>query len=360
MTPRRHTGNTWQRSIRFTTCAGKWRWRLLAFVALSVLYQANPAWCKSNELRMWITKPDRGLEAALRVWEQKNPGWRVITSIYVDGKNAQQLMTAIVGGDPPDIIQQDRFTVGEWASRGAFLPLDDHIQAAIDDEEDSGLRAVRKEDFYPACWAEASYNGKIYAIPYSNDNRALFYNEDLLRKAGYVDDQGKVIPPRNWDELKRYCLHLTTRGDDGRLLTVGFAPNYGNSWLYMYGWLNGGRFMSKDGHTAMLDSPEIVEALQYMSDLYALVGGVEDVDRLVGAASGAEFDPFATGKVAMKIDGVWILNTLAEYHPHMRFGVAPPPAPEGKASVSWSGGFSYVIPKNVYEKIGVVPNEPRP
>jgi multiple sugar transport system permease protein len=35
--------------------------------------------------------------------------------------NPQKLMTSIVGGVPPDVIAQDRFTVGDWASRDTFL-----------------------------------------------------------------------------------------------------------------------------------------------------------------------------------------------------------------------------------------------
>lgn len=318
---------------------------VIALIACWVCGFGTASRAETQELRIWVKNPDRGIAAALRAWEQQNPGWRVVTSLYIDGKNTQQLMTAIAGGDPPDIIQQDRFTVGEWASRGAFLSLDEHLQRSVQQEAATGEQAVRQDHFYQSCWAEAAYEGKTYAIPFSSDNRALYYNEDLLRKAGYVDARGAVVPPRNWTELREYTKRLTTYDDDGRLATLGFAPNYGNSWLYMYGWLNGGQFMSDDGRTVRLDSIEIVEALQYMVDLYDLVGGIEEVDRLVGAVSGIEFDPFATGKVAMKIDGVWVLNALAEYHPHMRFGVAPPPAPEGKASVSWSGGYSYVIPK---------------
>ena len=321
------------------------RWTVVAAFALIACNFGTASWAEPQELRVWIKNPDRGLEAALRVWEQQNPGWKAVTSIYVDGKNTQQLMTAIAGGDPPDVIQQDRFTVGEWASRGAFLALDDYIARSLENEPRTGKQAVRESDFYASCWSEARYEGRTYAVPYSADNRALFYNEDLLRRAGYVNDQGQVVPPRNWEELREYTERLTEKDAEGRLVTLGFAPNYGNSWLYMYGWLNGGRFMSPDGRTVLLDSIEIVEALEFMVELYDLVGGIEEVDRIVGAATGVEFDPFATGKVAMKIDGVWVLNMLAEYHPHLRFGVAPPPPNEGHDSVSWSGGYSYVIPK---------------
>ncbi|HMO27108.1 MAG TPA: ABC transporter substrate-binding protein, partial [Tepidisphaeraceae bacterium] len=292
-----------------------------------------------RELRFWINTRDRGIEAALRAFERQNPGVRIVVSLYRDGRESQKLMTAIAGGDPPDVVIQDRFTVGEWASRGAFLALDDLIAATGQTD-----RPLDPDDFYHTCLAEAMYDGRIYAIPYNTDVRALYYNESLLRKAGLVDADGNVVPPRDWDELREYAIKLTERDATGRLVTLGFAPNWGNSWLYLYGWLNGGRFMSDDGRTVLLNEPAIVEALAYMDGLYRAVGGVQAVDAFIGSASGAEFDPFVTGRVAMVINGDWYTNVITQYHPSLPFRVAAPPAPRGRTSVTWSGGFSYVIP----------------
>lgn len=298
-----------------------------------------PGGAPDRELRFWIHTRDRGIEAALRAFERRNPGVRIVVSLYRDGRESQKLMTAIAGGDPPDVVVQDRFTVGEWASRSAFLPLDELIARTQQSD-----RPLNPADFYHTCMAEAMYEGRIYAIPHTTDVRALYYNEALLRKAGFVDAEGNVVPPRDWDELREYAIKLTERDATGRLVTLGFAPNWGNSWLYLYGWLNGGRFMSDDGRTVLLNEPAIVEALAYMDSLYRAVGGVQAVDAFIGSTSGQEFDPFATGRVAMVINGDWYTNLITQYHPNLPFRVAPPPAPRGKASVTWSGGFSYVVP----------------
>ena len=44
-------------------------------------------------------------------------------------------MCSIAGGDPPDLIWFDRFAVGEWAARDAFLPLDDLIRQIAENQE---------------------------------------------------------------------------------------------------------------------------------------------------------------------------------------------------------------------------------
>ena len=82
--------------------------------------------------------------------------------------NPQKLMTAIVGGVPPDLVQQDRFTIGDWASRDAFRPLDDLLQA---DARSHDPLAIREKDYVPATWTETVYQGHVYAIPNDTDDR---------------------------------------------------------------------------------------------------------------------------------------------------------------------------------------------
>jgi ABC-type sugar transport system permease subunit/ABC-type glycerol-3-phosphate transport system substrate-binding protein len=382
--------------------------RFLFFAALLIASAASLA---AEELIVWGTPNDRGLKAALRQFEVEHPGWEVVTSAGASGgMDPQKLMCGIAGGSPPDMLQQDRFSVGEWAVREAFLPLDDYVRSSAEEEawaadlrdalqrEDRAaagtalkqlhqrlnqrgpsqqlsiaqqlrdelangerrvlmaqaeelsilVQGVHPEKFFDACWQEASFGQgderRVYAVPNSTDDRALYYNEDLLERAGLVDAQGKAKPPQNWRELKEYAVRLTEFDADGNMTRLGFAPNYGNSWLYIYGWLNGGRFMSEDGRTCTLAEPRIVEALAFMVEIYDALGGVEKVDAFQSAFQTGEFDPFFMGKVAMKIDGNWTLNNIADYAPNLRFGAVPAPAPQGKEPVTWSGGFSWAIP----------------
>ena len=173
----------------------------------------------------------------------------------------QRLLCSITGGDPPDVVFFDRFAVGEWAARGAFMSLQEFYEEDLRERPDDPS-TLREEDFYRPCWLEACYEGKLYAVPTRTDSRALFYNKDLLEKysdeliaAGCVDpeDPTRVGPPRTWQQLKDATRIMTERDASGKLVSVGFVPNYGNSWLYIYGWLNGGEFMSEDGRTCTLN-----------------------------------------------------------------------------------------------------------
>lgn len=264
----------------------------------------------------------------------------------------QRLLCAIAGGDPPDVVWFDRFAVSEWASRNAFMPLDEFLAEDLRERPDDPF-TLRPKTFYTPCWQESFYQGKLYGIPADTDNRALYYNKDLLDRyareliaAGCTDpsDPSKVGPPRTWEQLRSAARIMTEFDSSGRLRQVGFIPNYGNSWLYIYGWLNGGQFLSEDGRRCTLNDPKIVEALAFMTELYDSAGGAEMAAAFQTSVQSGDLDPFVSGRIAMKIDGDYFLNFISMQRRSMRFGVAPAPAPEGKPSFGWSGGFAYVIP----------------
>ncbi len=325
----------------------KFRKRTLLFLLLLLL--PTPGQCREKiRLVVWglqSSEESKGQDAAVREFERRHPHIKVsLLQMGAGGMDPQKLMTSIVGKVPPDVIHQDRFTIGDWASRDAFMPLDDLLA------KDPG--EIRKEDFYPACWQEATYKGKVYAIPYGTDDRALYYNRKLFREAGLDPDR----PPRTWEELHDYALKLTRKNPDGSFKTIGFIPNYGNSWFYLYSWQNGGEFMSPDGRRCTLNNPYSAEALRWLVKMYDDLGGAEKVNAFQSGFQSAELDPFFIGRIAMKIDGNWVLNSIARYAPDLDFGVAPAPVPsarlrgEGRFKgvppfITWSGGFSLAIPR---------------
>lgn len=146
-----------------------------------------------------------------------------------------------------------------------------------------------------------------------------------------------------------YVLRLTRWDDEGQIRTVGFEPMHGNGWLFHYGWLNGGRFMSPDGRTCTLNDPRIVEALTFTTDVYDAMGGAAEVNAFKKSFQTAAQDPFLMDQIGMFIQGDWFLRDLARYKRDMRFGTAPAPLPaarlaEGDQPVTFLAGFAYCIP----------------
>ncbi len=326
-----------------TTC-------VLLAIAMIVGAAAWSAPAEKTKLVIWglpSGEETYGLDATLAEYQRRHPDLNIVAlSMGAGGMNPQKLMTSIVGHVPPDLVDQDRFTIGDWAARDAFMPLDDFLA------RDSGPDAIRAADYYPACWKEAIYRGHVYAIPYGTDDRALYWNRTLFREAGL--DPNK--PPRTWDELLAMAVKLTKYTPDGSFDQIGFIPNFGNSWLYLYSWQIGGEFMSADGSTCTLHNSYTTQSLDFMVRCYDALKGAERIGAFTSTFQPNELDPFYTGKVAMKIDGNWVLAGIARYAPGLDFGTAPAPVPserlrgEGRfrgqpTYITWSGGFSFAIPK---------------
>lgn len=257
---------------------------------------------------------------------------------------------------PPDVVYFDRFAVGEWAARGALTDLTPFLEAQ--DAEDPNR--IRLEDFYGWSVDEVRYRrpgsedaGRIYGIPTTADIRLLYLNADLLRREGLADRNGVPRPPRNWEELRSYANRLTrykAAGDRSSPITqLGFAPNFGNSWLYLYAWQAGGELLSPDRTQVTMNLPEVVRALRYMRDIYDDLGGYAKVDAFQQSFQQGALDPFVRDQVALKIDGDWALARIADWRPEMDFVLVPPPLPQdridqGHQPLTWAGGWSYVIP----------------
>lgn len=315
---------------------------------------------KVQEIIVWgesLGPDSKGFEARIKEFERRFPQYRVkVLGMGAGEMNPQKLMTAIVGKVPPDVVRQDRFTIADWASRGAFESLDPFIErdAKVDPTTPT------PDKYYPAAWSEASYEGKVYAIPLGTDDRVLYYNKavfkenaEALRKAGLDPER----PPRTWSEVLAYSKVFTKFGPNGQLERAGFIPNYGNSWLYIYAFMMNANWISADGRTCQMNTPETREALQFMIDGYDLLGGYAEAQKFQSGLRGGADDPLITGRIAMKIDGDWIISGLAKFGPTLDFGTAPPPVPDDRfykrgrfanekdQFITWIGGFSMAVPR---------------
>ena len=333
-------------------------------LALLLCFAAQFAWAGEKvELQYWTNPFElRAMAEVFEQYQQENPHVKVVigqSAARNMNDDPQRVLCAIVGGDPPDIIVFGRHALAEWAARGAFLALDDEIPGVTgpggfvaEDRLAGDADAIREENYYRPCWEEACYQGKLYCVPIGTDDRALYYNKDMLIKNGFktvVNGKEEAVPPRSWEELREYAKalsHFSGEGPSRRLKLAGFVPNYGNSWLYLYGWQNGARFISADGKTCLLNEPAVTGALEFMKLLYDDLGGASEVNAFQSSFQGGTLDPFLTGKIAMKIDGNWTLSGIAAYKPDLNFGVCPAPMPRAdQERISWLGGWAWVIPK---------------
>ncbi len=150
----------------------------------------------------WTGQEGEAIEKLIAKWNAANPGIQVKGLSQSD---YQKQLTAITGGNPPDIASQFGQNVVPWGLRGAMMTLDDYI----------ARDGVDLQDFVPAALSTSQYEDKTYAIPVAMHVSMLFYNKDILAEAGFDG------PPATIGELKEYIKALSIVEDGGRLQRLG-------------------------------------------------------------------------------------------------------------------------------------------
>jgi multiple sugar transport system substrate-binding protein len=90
-----------------------------------------------------------------------------------DGQYVTKLATAIRSGDVPDIVDIDDINSMLFIFRGVFTDLTPLVEAL-----------PYRKNLSPGHLRLATRDGRVYGVPYLADNSVLWYNTDLLHRAG--------------------------------------------------------------------------------------------------------------------------------------------------------------------------------
>jgi multiple sugar transport system substrate-binding protein len=175
---------------------------------------------------------------------------------------------------------------------------------------------------------------KIYGIPYYSGPYAMFYNKKAYTAAGIT------TMPTNWAEFLAAMKKLTvdTNGD-GKVDQYGFTMSTIRETaariFMMFCWSNGGDVTGPDLKTVTINSPQCVEALEYLTSLVTagvIPPGIGEADNTVVG------EYFGYGRAATKMEGNWELTTIQTMYPEMsdNVDVYPLPPPMGKQAVPLS------------------------
>jgi ABC-type glycerol-3-phosphate transport system substrate-binding protein len=240
----------------------------------------------------------------------------------------QKYMTAAAAGTGPDVAIQNRNTFMQFAAKKLYKPLDEFFQAA----------GLKKEDFFPIQYEESSWNGILYGIPLYTDTRHLYWNRKHVQEAGFS------APPQTWAELETYTEKINKKGDKGDFERMGFVPYMiGNSWMWMYGFLNEAPAISEDKRTILCDDPKWVEVLDWMVKFYDKhLGSFEIASAFNQGFATQTQDLFAQERVSMQITTDDAMNTYFRF-PNLDFAMSAAPIPPNGAKSSWSCGWTFVI-----------------
>ena len=249
------------------------------------------------KLSVWGFYTERELKNftdILAGFQQKYP-W--ITVDMVPGKEFQDIVRGINSGTPIDVaIDAGPDNVAKYCSSGGWIDLNPYIEA-------DGLDM--SATFPAAVMTYTNYEGKQCALPLLSDAYGLYYNKELLTKAGYTD------PPKTLSELTAMAEKLTQFNADGSIKVAGFVPlstfyegyniYLGNAW--------GAKWYDEAGKSAFATDPAWAQAFQWdkeLTDFYGYDNLLKFSSSLGGANSEwSAANGFEAGRIAMLYDGEW-------------------------------------------------------
>ena len=298
---------------------------LFASAAAGAILVAHAAAAQEVTLQFWDNQQtESGLsdvqKAAVDRFMAENPDIKVEVTTIPYPEYQQRLLTAVQGGNAPDIATLDQIWVGAFAEAGAVANLAERAAA-------SGLT---RDKFFGGAWDSAAYDDGLYGIPFNVDVwQFSFYNKDLLDAAG-IDPATLTT----FEGLRAGAEKLTGAGKFGVGLFAGRGEDtvvVVNSFIFS----NGGKVLAEDGSCA-LDEPPAVEAITYLQELAQFAP-----EGMLNANSGNMRELFLNGSLAIEFWPALEQPTLQKSS--LNWGFVNGTAPEGKTPVGTFGGWNLAI-----------------
>jgi multiple sugar transport system substrate-binding protein len=194
--------------------------------------------------------------------EYKEHDVDIKVEVVASDQRDELLNVNLNGGTPPDIFYESVFAMGEYAHRGALVPLDD----IIEDEA--------KKDIGETYWENVTFGDEVYFYPFSHMPGTLTYNADMFKAAGLEDYIGEENEIKTWT-LEEYETILDTLKKDlpkdeypGAYPMALYAlNNQGDTWNLAYLRMFGNEFFDADGNI-VLDDAKGAKAANWLKKIY--------------------------------------------------------------------------------------------
>jgi|GEM_PF-255510 len=246
-------------------------------------------------------------------FEEQNPGIKVEVTDLTWSNGHEKIVVAFGSNSAPDVLELGSDWVSEFAYQGVLFDMTSEV--------DSLWKFYRM-------WEPATKDKRIYGFPWLLDTRVLFFNKDLMKKAGLNPTQ----PPGTWQEL----LQAAQKIHNPKNQIYGFGANSAEKHrLYKkflpFFWGNNALILSPDAKECWINSKQGREALEFYVNLckYGLIDTQLRLD-----------EAFTEGKIGFVISGGWLLQQIKKNRPELSFEVALMPRPSQVSGfpASFAGG----------------------
>ncbi len=259
-------------------------------------------------------------EQMAQEFHEANPGIDVKIEVVNWNSLLQKLQTDISGGTNSDLSIIGTRWLLDFVKDGVAEPLDGYMTPAFRDR------------FVPIFLQPGTIDGKVYGLPIAASARAMFYNKDMLTKAGFADG------PRTWEDVVAAAKQIKAAGAEGFGLQ-GKEIETDVYWYYAL-WSYGGELIGKDGKPGFA-GPAGVRAL----DLYkSMIEQGLTEPGVTGYNREDLQNLFKQGRLGMVITAPFLINQIAKEAPNLQYGIVP--VPRGTTQSTYAVTNSVVMFKN--------------
>jgi len=191
---------------------------------------------RAVNLVWWTVNDDVGaLQTSIAGYRATRSFVNVTVRQYGENEIYDRLVEALAEDKGPDILSVSNKELYKYLSKLSSMPVStldttmvvnkgQFSEETIINSQTVSLPSTRDLDkeYVKTVKEDAVVGGKIYGLPLSLDTMALYYNKDLLDRAGVPE------PPLNWDEFQEAVKKITKFNFDGsQILQSGTALGTG-------------------------------------------------------------------------------------------------------------------------------------
>ncbi len=279
----------------------------LLFAGVSLL--AFSAAAQAGTVRVTIAEYSKGtgpyFNDAAKAFEAANPGTTIQIEVVPWDNLQQKLTTDISAGANADLSIIGTRWLLDYVSQGIVTPLDKYVTPDF------------KGRFIDTFLQPSVMNGKIYGLPIAASARAMYYNKDVFKKAGYD------TVPATWADFQTAATKIKSGGG---VFPFGLQGKEIETDVYFYYglWSNGGDIL-KDKKSS-LDSQAAMDAAKMYK---AMIDGSLTEPGVTSYSREDVQNLFKQGKVATVITAPFLSNQIKAEAPNLSYGVAPIPTAAG-------------------------------
>ncbi|MEK3984235.1 extracellular solute-binding protein [Paenibacillus sp. FSL K6-3166] len=240
-----------------------------------------------------------------------------------------RLSTALSFGKGPDVAVVHADRLSPFIKAKQIVPLN-----ALAEQGRFQFNKIGEQNLQ-----SVSYGGQYYAVPLDTHFHMLYYNKDILAKAGLLTPEGTPKLEMNTPEgFIRLLRQIAARVPGVQPMAVN-TPYFQESFLDLY-YESGGELFSPDMKQAVIYNEKSVRVLTFYQQLFE--EGLSDLN------DNTPWDSFYNGQAGLWFGGVWEAGHHLSNNA-LDIGIIPIPPIFG-SSAHWGSSHTLVIPAYVSEE----------